>query len=77
MVTVTVGEQTQAHRVEKVAERAYADPSSVAPKDARAISRRFFDRLGELEEGTHEYQYVRNCLIEMNLSLVQYAASRF
>ncbi|MFB7753540.1 SigB/SigF/SigG family RNA polymerase sigma factor, partial [Streptomyces sp. NPDC056121] len=29
------------------------------------------------EEGTHEYQYVRNCLIEMNLSLVQYAASRF
>ncbi|MEU5582987.1 RNA polymerase sigma factor SigF [Streptomyces huasconensis] len=77
MVTVAVGERTQAHRVEKVAHRAYVAPSSVAPKDARAISRRFFDRLGELEEGTHEYQYVRNCLIEMNLSLVQYAASRF
>ncbi|MFE6489491.1 RNA polymerase sigma factor SigF, partial [Streptomyces sp. NPDC057757] len=30
-----------------------------------------------LEEGTHEYQYARNTLIEMNLSLVRYAASRF
>nr|WP_241844986.1 SigB/SigF/SigG family RNA polymerase sigma factor [Streptomyces silvensis] len=57
--------------------RAYADPSSIRPKDAREIGRHFFDRLAGLEEGTHEYQYVRNCLIEMNLSLVQYAASRF
>ncbi|MFJ2259061.1 SigB/SigF/SigG family RNA polymerase sigma factor [Streptomyces sp. NPDC087844] len=58
-------------------ERAYAAPSSIAPRDAREVGRRFFDRLTQLEEGTHEYQYVRNCLIEMNLSLVQYAASRF
>ncbi|MEV5910119.1 B/F/G family RNA polymerase sigma-70 factor [Streptomyces sp. WAC 01325] len=53
------------------------DPSKVSPKDARELSRQFFDRLVGLEEGTHEFQYVRNTLIEMNLSLVRYAASRF
>ncbi|MEU8756544.1 sigma-70 family RNA polymerase sigma factor, partial [Streptomyces chartreusis] len=53
------------------------DPSRVSPKDARELSRQFFDRLVVLEEGTHEFQYVRNTLIEMNLSLVRYAASRF
>ena len=40
----------------------------VAPKDARVLSRLFLDRLQELEEGTREYQYARNTLIEMNLS---------
>lgn len=54
-----------------------SDPTRVSPKDARELSRQFFDRLATLEEGTHEYQYVRNTLIEMNLSLVRYAASRF
>ncbi|WP_432197313.1 RNA polymerase sigma factor SigF [Streptomyces sp. bgisy027] len=53
------------------------DPTKVSPKDARELSRQFFDRLVMLEEGTHEFQYVRNTLIEMNLSLVRYAASRF
>ncbi|MGW1724043.1 SigB/SigF/SigG family RNA polymerase sigma factor [Streptomyces sp. NPDC002306] len=52
-------------------------PSKVSPKDARELSRRFFDRLAVLEEGTPEHQYARNTLIEMNLSLVRYAASRF
>ncbi|WSL13254.1 SigB/SigF/SigG family RNA polymerase sigma factor [Streptomyces sp. NBC_01288] len=54
-----------------------AEPSKVSPKDARELSRQFFDRLTSLEEGTHEFQYVRNTLIEMNLSLVRYAAARF
>ncbi|MFF4487808.1 RNA polymerase sigma factor SigF [Streptomyces sp. NPDC001544] len=54
-----------------------ADPSAVAPKDARELSRLFFDRLAVLEEGTREYQHVRNTLIEMNMSLVRYAAGRF
>ncbi|MGX4694198.1 RNA polymerase sigma factor SigF [Streptomyces sp. JNUCC 63] len=54
-----------------------ADPSQVAPTDARALSRVFFDRLTTLEEGTPEYQYARNTLIEMNMSLVRYAAGRF
>ncbi|CAL9339315.1 RNA polymerase sigma factor SigF [Streptomyces sp. enrichment culture] len=53
------------------------DPSGVTPKDARELSRRFFERLAVLEEGTREHQYVRNTLIELNLSLVRYAASRF
>ncbi|MFE6773103.1 RNA polymerase sigma factor SigF [Streptomyces fimicarius] len=49
----------------------------IAPMDARRLSRLFFDRLQVLEEGTHEYQYARNTLIEMNLSLVRFAANRF
>ncbi|MEV6612523.1 RNA polymerase sigma factor SigF [Streptomyces sp. NPDC051051] len=53
------------------------DPRRVAPRDARQLSRQFFQRLAELEEGTYEYQYVRNTLIEMNMSLVRFAAGRF
>ncbi|MFJ3146597.1 RNA polymerase sigma factor SigF [Streptomyces halstedii] len=53
------------------------DAGKVAPQDARAMSKLFFDRLQTLEEGTHDYQYARNTLIEMNLSLVRFAASRF
>ncbi|MEV1025067.1 SigB/SigF/SigG family RNA polymerase sigma factor [Streptomyces sp. NPDC050264] len=68
-----IGERVQ----QALVERAYADPSSVAPKDAREIGRHFFGRLTRLEEGTAEYSHVRRALIEMNLSLVQYAASRF
>ncbi|MBK3576697.1 RNA polymerase sigma factor SigF [Streptomyces sp. MBT65] len=54
-----------------------ADPSQVAPKDARQLTRLFLDQLAVLEEGTREYQYARNTLIEMNITLVRYAASRF
>src|SRR5689334_10717271 len=53
------------------------EPRSVAPRDARELSRQFFQRLAELEEGTQEYQYARNTLIEMNMSLVRFAAGRF
>lgn len=52
-------------------------PSAVAPKDARELSMLFFRRLRTLEEGTAEHQYARNTLIEMNLTLVKYAAYRF
>ncbi|MEU9121099.1 RNA polymerase sigma factor SigF [Streptomyces sp. NPDC048506] len=52
-------------------------PGSVAPRDARELSRRFFDRLRECEEGTHTYQYARNTLIEMNMSMVRYVARRY
>ncbi|WP_314222844.1 RNA polymerase sigma factor SigF [Streptomyces zaehneri] len=54
-----------------------ADPSRVAPRDARELSRLFFDRLAVLEEGTPQHQYARNTLIEMNMSLVRFAAGRF
>ncbi|MEU1620256.1 RNA polymerase sigma factor SigF [Streptomyces sp. NPDC005722] len=53
------------------------DPSSVAPTSARRLSKLFLERLTVLEEGTHEYQYARNTLIEMNMSLVRFAAKRF
>ncbi|MBY8843830.1 RNA polymerase sigma factor SigF [Streptomyces sp. SP2-10] len=54
-----------------------ANPSRLAPKDARELSRLFFEQLAVLEEGTPEYSYARNTLIEMNMSLVRYAAGRF
>ncbi|PVC80717.1 B/F/G family RNA polymerase sigma-70 factor [Streptomyces sp. CS090A] len=54
-----------------------ADPRRVAPRDARALGALFFGQLQVLEEGTQEYQYARNTLIEMNLSLVHFAAKRF
>ncbi|MEV1006683.1 RNA polymerase sigma factor SigF [Streptomyces sp. NPDC049881] len=49
----------------------------VAPPDARALSKSLFARLAALEEGTHAYAYVRNTLVELNLALVRFAASRF
>ncbi|MFD8428350.1 RNA polymerase sigma factor SigF, partial [Streptomyces coelicoflavus] len=66
----------------KTAERAtaapeIADPSKVAPRDARELSKLFFEQLTVLEEGTPEHQYARNTLIEMNMSLVRFAAGRF
>ncbi|MCM2430215.1 RNA polymerase sigma factor SigF [Streptomyces sp. RKAG337] len=53
------------------------DAGKVAPTDARALSKIFFDQLQVLEEGTHEYQYARNTLIELNMALVKFAARRF
>ncbi|MFI0241004.1 SigB/SigF/SigG family RNA polymerase sigma factor [Streptomyces sp. NPDC016845] len=52
-------------------------PTRVTPQDARELSRLFFRRLAELEEGTRAYQYTRNTLIEMNMSLVRFAAGRY
>jgi RNA polymerase sigma-B factor len=52
-------------------------PGRVGPVDARAMSKVLFARLAVLEEGTHERQYVRNTLIELNLALVRFAAGRF
>jgi RNA polymerase sigma-B factor len=49
----------------------------VGPLNARALSKSLFERLRILEEGTAEYSYVRNTLIELNLALVKFAAARF
>ncbi|MEU1077623.1 MULTISPECIES: RNA polymerase sigma factor SigF [unclassified Streptomyces] len=49
----------------------------IAPLDARALSKTLFARLDSLEEGTPAYAYVRNTLVELNLALVKFAASRF
>jgi RNA polymerase sigma-B factor len=53
------------------------DPSTVDTATAKELSRVLFARLRALEEGTADYSYVRNSLVELNLGLVRYAASRF
>ncbi|MFB6517131.1 SigB/SigF/SigG family RNA polymerase sigma factor [Streptomyces sp. NPDC056401] len=53
------------------------DPLTVSTGEARTLSVALFRRLKELDEGTPEYSYVRNTLVELNLSLVKYAARRF
>ncbi|MGW0120623.1 SigB/SigF/SigG family RNA polymerase sigma factor [Streptomyces sp. NPDC003327] len=52
-------------------------PHEVAPHDARELSKVFFRELAHREEGTPGYQYARNTLIEMNMTLVRYAVGRF
>jgi RNA polymerase sigma-B factor len=52
------------------------DAAAVPPRDARALSKVFFERLQVLEEGTPEYAYARNTLVEMNMSLVRFAARK-
>ena len=54
-----------------------AEPRKASTADARALSVVLFRRLGTLAEGTAEYSYVRNTLVELNLALVKFAASRF
>ncbi|MFC8230080.1 RNA polymerase sigma factor SigF [Streptomyces sp. NPDC057287] len=51
--------------------------AEVGALDARALSKTLFARLEALDEGTHEYAYVRNTLVELNLALVKFAAARF
>jgi RNA polymerase sigma-B factor len=72
MVTATRTAEAGVARLPEV-----ADPAGVAPKDARELTRLFLRELAVLEEGTPEYQHARNTLIEMNISLVRYAAARF
>ncbi|MER5813565.1 SigB/SigF/SigG family RNA polymerase sigma factor [Streptomyces sp. NPDC002033] len=71
------GPRRTAHVAEAVGLPRIEEPREMAPADARELSKAFFKRLRELSEGTPEYQYVRNTLIEMNASLVQYAVRRF
>nr|WSX48258.1 SigB/SigF/SigG family RNA polymerase sigma factor [Streptomyces sp. NBC_00974] len=53
------------------------EPREVAPADARELSRLFFRRLRETTEGTAEHRYARDTLVEMNVSLVQFAIRPF
>ncbi|WP_405015618.1 SigB/SigF/SigG family RNA polymerase sigma factor [Kitasatospora sp. NBC_01539] len=52
-------------------------PGAVAPADAKELSRDLLVRLGSLEEGSSEYSYVRGTLVELNATLVRFAARRF
>ncbi len=51
--------------------------TDVATHEAKTLSVSLFRRLADLDEGGTEYSYVRNTLVELNLSLVKYAARRF
>lgn len=52
-------------------------PHRVDPVHAKELTRVFFERLNSLGEGTPQHQYVRNTLIEMNMSLVRFASRAF
>ncbi|MFD5766324.1 SigB/SigF/SigG family RNA polymerase sigma factor [Streptomyces sp. NPDC127049] len=52
-------------------------PTEVSTDAARALSATLFARLRDLDEGTPEHAYLRNTLVELNLSLVKFAARRF
>ncbi|THC50067.1 MULTISPECIES: SigB/SigF/SigG family RNA polymerase sigma factor [unclassified Streptomyces] len=50
--------------------------ASVDAADAKDLSRVLFARLDALREGSPEYSYVRNSLVELNLALVRHAVRR-
>ncbi|GHH47769.1 RNA polymerase sigma-B factor [Streptomyces candidus] len=78
LLTETVVPTESAERPESLADLPEIPPyHQVGPVDARALSKTLFERLESLEEGTHEHAYVRNTLVELNLALVKFAASRF
>ncbi|MFI8823478.1 SigB/SigF/SigG family RNA polymerase sigma factor [Streptomyces sp. NPDC053431] len=52
-------------------------PTQVSTDDAQTLSAALLSRLRELEPGTPEHAYVRNTLVELNLSLVRFASRRF
>ncbi|MFB7361565.1 SigB/SigF/SigG family RNA polymerase sigma factor [Streptomyces hydrogenans] len=53
------------------------DPTATPTDEARRLSVSLFARLRDLDEDTAEHGYVRNTLVELNLSLVRFAARRF
>ncbi|MFD3422749.1 RNA polymerase sigma factor SigF [Streptomyces decoyicus] len=75
IVSETTTEQQYTHTDSVLPE--VPQPQKVAPRDAKELSKQFFERLQVLDEGTHEYQYARNTLIEMNMSMVRYVARRY
>ncbi|WP_380608216.1 RNA polymerase sigma factor SigF [Streptantibioticus rubrisoli] len=67
-----VTQEVPPQRLTTLLTEAKADPSEL-----REVSRVMFARLAVLDEGTEQYQYVRNSLIELNMALVRFAAKRF
>ncbi|WP_051969345.1 sigma-70 family RNA polymerase sigma factor [Kitasatospora azatica] len=54
-----------------------AAPLAVSTSEARELSRVLLLRLRHTEQGTELHSYVRGTLIELNVSLVKFAARRF
>ncbi len=53
------------------------DPVTLDVLELRALTDVLLARLAEVEEGSAVYSYVRNTLVELNMSLVRSAALRF
>jgi RNA polymerase sigma-B factor len=53
------------------------DPVTLDVQELRALTDLLLVRLRELEEGTAAYSYVRNTVVELNMSLVRTAVQRF
>ncbi|WP_042391029.1 RNA polymerase sigma factor SigF [Streptacidiphilus melanogenes] len=53
------------------------DWSGMTVGEVRQMTDVLFVRLRSLEEGTKEYSYVRNTLVELNMGLVRHVATRF
>ncbi|MEU2659359.1 SigB/SigF/SigG family RNA polymerase sigma factor [Streptomyces sp. NPDC007325] len=53
------------------------NPTAATTDDARTLSVALFQRLRALDVGTPEHAYIRNTLVELNLSLVKFGARRF
>ncbi|MFG2975676.1 SigB/SigF/SigG family RNA polymerase sigma factor [Streptomyces sp. NPDC048331] len=68
--------RTEAGSAPQLDVREIRDPQSVSTAEAHDLSVTLFRRLHELDEGSAEYSYVRNTLVELNLSMVKYAATR-
>lgn len=76
-IAVAAGEDVTATRETGSARMPTGAAGDMTPLEIRHVSKAMFARLHTLEEGTPEYQYVRNTLIEMNTSLVRFVARRF
>ncbi|MFE4518314.1 SigB/SigF/SigG family RNA polymerase sigma factor [Kitasatospora sp. NPDC056783] len=54
-----------------------AELRAMGKSEARGLSDALFDRLAGLARETHGYSYVRGTIIELNMPLVRFIASRF
>ncbi|MGW4159542.1 SigB/SigF/SigG family RNA polymerase sigma factor [Streptomyces sp. NPDC004788] len=77
MATATVGQDASTRRAALAGLPEIDRPTRVSTDDAQTLSAALLTRLRELEPGTPEHAYVRNTLVELNLSLVRFAARRF
>ncbi|MFJ9823863.1 SigB/SigF/SigG family RNA polymerase sigma factor [Streptomyces sp. NPDC101160] len=77
MATATVGRDASTRRAALAGLPEIDRPTRVSTDDALTLSAALLTRLRELEPGTPEHAYVRNTLVELNLSLVRFAARRF
>ncbi|WP_457029284.1 RNA polymerase sigma factor SigF [Kitasatospora sp. P5_F3] len=70
-------EPDEAQQVDPLVELRERPPGARSSVDVRTLTRVLFERLSELPPGAPERERVRAALIEANIPLVRYAATRF